>query len=59
MTNADKIRSMTDEELAEYLYNADVDCNMCCAYENKNCHDAKVSCKDGILEWLGNEVDEE
>ena len=59
MTNADKIRSMTDEELAEYFYEADVDCSMCCVYENKNCHKMELSCKDGILEWLGNEVEEE
>lgn len=45
-TNADKIRSMTDEELAEML------CSGICKY----CHSYNKDCD--ILEWLRKEVDD-
>lgn len=58
MTNADKIRNMTDEELAEYFYKASVNCNMCCSYSGGRCKSMYITCKDGILEWLEKEVEE-
>ena len=55
MTNADKIRSMTDEELADLI--SDCDCTEYCVYGNMiNC--IGMSCKYGILEWLEKEVEE-
>ena len=58
MTNADRIRNMTDEELAEYFYKASVNCNMCCPYSGGRCKSMYITCKDGILEWLGKEAEE-
>lgn len=54
MINVDKIRNMTDEELAEFLDNS-----QCahCAYE-EGCDD-NAECSRGILEWLRNEVNED
>lgn len=45
-TNGDRIRNMTDEELAEML------CNGICKY----CHSYNKNCD--ILEWLKKEVEE-
>lgn len=53
MTNADKIRQMTDEELASIL------CGQCtcCAYQITDCTEKQyVGCEDGVLEWLKQEV---
>lgn len=67
MTNADRIRSMTDEELAEFIlnlpYNPSIceNCQynkngLCCVFaeEDRSCtdEDAKVS----IQKWLDSEV---
>ena len=46
ITNADRIRAMTDEELAEML------CSGTCKY----CHSYNKDCE--ILEWLRKEVDD-
>ena len=53
MTNADRIRNMTDEELAEMLFRDR--CDMCaygCACRLDD------SCKEGVLEWLRKEADD-
>lgn len=56
MTNADKIRSMTDEELANYLCEI-IDCEVCKSFIIKN---EVCNCKNrfpqGILEWLKGSV---
>jgi hypothetical protein len=60
-TNADHIRSMTDDELAEWL--ADIDCNNCdCCVYQMECrfeHDTetvnyaeKYCCFTGRVDWL-------
>lgn len=62
MTNADRIRAMTDEELANWLYdligNAPEvypwiggvpDCNM-------NCNGTTKTCRECWLEWLRKEA---
>ena len=57
-TNADRIRSMSDEELAEYLETLTMICSTC-IYQNEDC--APISnekCRDGILSWLKSEVKE-
>ena len=46
-TNADRIRSMTDEELADFFYGIR-ECSVC-AY---NYEDRCVRCSDGIFKWL-------
>jgi hypothetical protein len=56
MTNADKIRSMTDEQLAVWLDYTDDQwefCNNRCPYSN-GCGGAQ-DCVDGRLAWLQQE----
>ena len=53
ITNADKIRQMTDEELADVLQGQCA----CCAYQLTGCTERK--CKDGVYEWLKQEVGED
>ena len=58
MTNADMIRAMTDEELADWL---DVMISNC---ESNNvpcrsfCHLSALSCGDCWLAWIKQEVDD-
>ena len=52
VTYAEKIRSMTDEELADWLYNHDY-CPYCESYYGNK--DREVDCKAVILEWLKKE----
>ena len=48
MTNADKIRSMTDEELADY-FESIIDCWQCPAYKGCTQEDG---CANALLAWL-------
>lgn len=51
-TNADKIRSMSDEELAEFLGE----------FATRTCHyclECGISCKDERLKWLKAEAEGE
>ena len=52
MTNGDRIRAMTDEELAEYFNDLATVCN--CCVDNKNCTDPfdRPKCICGVLNWL-------
>ena len=52
LTNADKIRQMTDEELAERLR-----CNSCLYHGMPECE--KSDCEYGIIAWLRKEADED
>lgn len=55
-TNADRIRSKTDEELAEFLYGTDhyVDDSECIVcFSETRLHDSK----EDILEWLQSEAE--
>lgn len=54
LTNADRIRSMTDEELAEWL--AKYERNTVCP--NFGAHDCQESCEQCWLDWLKQEVTE-
>ena len=54
-TNADRIRAMTDEELAEVL--RDAQCNTC-AWQGNDC-DYADECKAEKLEWLKQEIKDE
>ena len=54
-TNADKIRGMTDEELAEMLdiYTVDEICQYCKYYGDLACNNR---CYEGITAWLKQEA---
>lgn len=53
-SNADRIRQMTDEELAEWL-DLHGECNQC-AYHPAQC---KIECNEGHLKWLRKEANED
>ena len=53
MTNADRIRAMTDEELAEQLYLLRLDALRLEGYEGF------IETKDEVLDWLKEEVEDE
>lgn len=53
-TNADHIRSMTDEELVAWLEEVDCYCD-CCAYQREcrlEYNEAKHDCVTGRIKWL-------
>lgn len=56
ITNAERIRSMTDEELAEYLFDRGNGCEYCygiCAYqEDCEAPHAQEFCINQIVKWL-------
>lgn len=56
MTNADRIRQMTDEELAEFIAQRGT-CDTCCI-ELTRCI-TTANCKGGVLAWLRKEADED
>ena len=51
-TNADRIRQMTDEELADKLTEK---CAVC-AYHYAECETKFCMCEEGVLKWLKQEV---
>jgi len=56
LTNADRIRSMTDEELAELWWER-VDCGECPVH--KECKLTGQDCKRLALDWLKQEVEDD
>ena len=63
-TNADRIRNMSDEELAESIHKMEVTCFAdIIGYANKDCGQGKISCREcrakapTILEWLQSEAE--
>ena len=63
MTNADRIRAMTDEELAEYLFDRGNGCEYCygiCAFQDECDGEdhAQEFCIEQIVKWLKQEVDD-
>ena len=54
-TNADRIRSMTDEELAEWIAEY-TDC--LCGIHKPGCSKTKGTCVATWLDWLKQEVDD-
>lgn len=52
MTNADRIRGMTDEEMAKVI--RDHKCNNCDWWTGSCEHEE--NCKDEVLEWLKQEI---
>lgn len=57
MTNGDRIRSMTDEELTEFLFSDDyyIDCTTCKEPENEY-GTCIGKCENELLRWLKSEV---
>lgn len=56
MKNGEKIRGMTDEELAKFLSEC-VDCSTCCFVNPKNCR-TEESCEKAFFDWLKQPVEE-
>ena len=63
-TNADRIRNMSDEELAEFIHKMEITCFVdIIGYANKDCGQGNISCRDcrakapTILEWLQSEAE--
>lgn len=54
-TNGDKIRQMSNEELADYLSSTDVNA---CAKDRDYCKEETWKCDKCWLEWLNSEVEE-
>lgn len=59
MTNADKIRLMTDEELGDFLNAITDSCGNLCDCENCLCHYPTGIYKCNIQEWLKQEVSDD
>ena len=57
MTNGDKIRSMSNAELLEFIINfgTNNDNCECCAFDFASYECNAKSCKEGISEWLESE----
>lgn len=61
MTNGDKIRAMSNRELAELLSRRDYmnfSCNIC-PHNPITCGDIKNGCDDGLEVWLNSEVEDD
>lgn len=63
-TNADRIRNMSDEELAEFIHKMEATCLVdFMGYADKDCEQDKISCREcrakapTILEWLQSEAE--
>lgn len=54
MSNADRIRAMTDEELAEFF----TFCDSCVIFKDE-CRTKGYACKQRWLDWLKEEVDDD
>lgn len=62
MTNADRIRDMSDEELAEFLKRVHVDpCSACCdnLYWCRRNNAPEPVCKNHFLDWLKQPAEED
>ena len=59
MTNGDKIRAMSDEELARnIMFRVQGDCSVCPA--SKICRsDSELTCKETVENWLRQEAKDE
>lgn len=56
-TNADRIRSMTDEELAEFIANS-TSCETCVVRKGGSDGCQNTNCSTAWLDWLKQEVDD-
>lgn len=60
-TNADRIRAMTDEELAEFITPVKcVDCRLLdCGVEEEMLNGKRRTCQERVLDWLKQEAKDE
>lgn len=56
-SQGDKIRAMSDEELAEFLDGFDAVCGMC-IYVGECSQITEGKCREGFLQWLKSEAKE-
>lgn len=58
-TNADRIRNMSDEELAKYIYDVSEHCADCvvCGDDCDSCNGTEDICVPKIIEWLQSEAE--
>lgn len=56
ITNADRIRSMSEKELS-YLIADNVDCNRRCKAWKEGCEYSDSTCRQAWLDWLKKEVE--
>ena len=57
MTNADKIRQMTDEELAKFIDGLNNNCHVCSSCKvTQEPNKTTYHCKECKLRWLQQEV---
>lgn len=63
ITNRDKLRVMSNEDLSRFIYNTASTCEMCTnsrwsdVCERYICKDLNVDCSKSIEEWLESEVE--
>lgn len=59
-TNADRIRNMSDEELAKYIYDVSEHCADCvvCGDDCDSCNGTEDICVPKIIEWLKSESED-
>ena len=58
MTNYERIRKMSVEEMATELSYNRLRCLHCCAYTTDEClNNRSLTCKSGIIKWLNSEVE--
>lgn len=58
-TNADRIRSMTDEELVEFIldiYGSYTPCRHCNIFYTKSDKHCRFMCEDGVLDWIKKDI---
>ncbi len=55
MKNGDRIRLMSNEELADFLFEAAGRACECCSCEQYDEKCKKIECVDGICEWMEQE----
>lgn len=56
MTNGERIRLMSDEELASFLEGLPAHGCACCSCDDDDAKCEKTDCEDGIIEWLKQEA---
>lgn len=59
MTNYEKIKSMSIEEMAEYVDSHEALRNICkyCEFQFKDCSYVHISCNPAIKKWLESEAE--
>lgn len=59
MTNYERIKAMSVEEIAEYILLSEPSYCHFCVYLGHNHEETGYDCREGIQKWLESEVEEE